>query len=323
MVLRALAQSTTFALVITTGIGGAVAQDFPSRPVRMVVPFPAGGSGDISARTVGQKLSEAWGQPVVVENRPGGNTIVGAELVARAAPDGHTLLVAVDSTLTMNGALYAKLPYRPTEFAPVTLLVEQPLLLSAGPAQPDVSDLAGFLQRARANPGKLNVGVGAIITRVIGERLKTVAGIAFETVQFQGGPNTFKAILGGQVDFALSDIGLYAGAVREGKLRGLAVTGPRRSPALPNVPTLAEAGVQGIAITSWFGLVAPGGTPPAVLGKLNTDVRTALGLPDVQARLMNVGLEASPVTREAFAARIASETALWEKVIADAKIRLD
>lgn len=301
----------------------ASAQDFPSKPVRLVVPFPPGGSGDIAARTAGQKLSEIWGQPVIVENRFGGNTIVAAELVWRSPPDGHTLLIPVDSTLTMNQTLYSKLPYVPSQFLPVTMLVQQPLLLSAGPKNPNIRNLDGFLKEVRANPGKINLAIGAIVTQVTAELIKTAGGIDFTIVPYQGSPPTMNAILGGQVDFSLSDIGFFSGALRDGKLRGLAVTGPRRSPALPDVPTLAEAGLKDVSVTSWFGVVAPPGTPAAVIAKLSTDFRRVLQMPDVKERLIGLGLETSPMTPDEFADRIKSESAMWERVIRAANIKLD
>ncbi len=311
-------------VVLVGAIALAVsAQEFPSRPVRLVVPFPPGGSGDISARTAGQKLSEIWGQPVIIENRFGGNTIVAAEQVWRAPADGYTLLIPVDSTLTMNQTLYSKLPYVPSQYLPVTLLVQQPLLLTAGPKMPHVSNFEGFLKEVRANPGKIDLAIGAIVTQVTAELMKSAGRLDYTIVPYQGSPPTMNAILGQQVHFALSDIGFFAGALRDGKLRGLAVTGPRRSPALPDVPTLGEAGLTGVSVTSWFGVAAPPGTPRAVIAKLSADFGRVLRMPDVKDRLIGLGLETSPTTPEEFADRIKSESAMWERVIRAANIKLD
>ena len=321
--LRAVALAL-FALASSVAPSVASAQDFPNRPVRFVVPFPAGGSGDIAARLVGQKVSEMWSQPVIVENRVGGNTIIAAEFVAKSAPDGLTLLVPVDATLTMNQSLYAKLPYRPlADFAPVTLLVEQPLIFSAGPKGKGINSFKDFLDQARANPGKMNVAIGAIVTQVIAELVKTTANVDFLIVPYKGSQPTLAAVLGGDTEVSLSDVGPFAANIREGKLRGLAATSAKRAPALPDMPTLAEAGLPGIAVSSWFGLAAPAATPPAVVAKINADVRRALSMPDVKEKLLAVGLDASPTTPQEFAARIKAESERWETVIKRAGIKLD
>lgn len=315
------------AIVLTALLAAALpaaAQEFPNRPVRLIVPFPAGGSGDMVARLVGQRLSESWKQPVVVENRVGGNTIIAAEHVAKSAPDGHTLLVAVDSTLTMNQTLYAKLPYRPTQdLVPVTLLVQQPLIFSVGPKHPNMRTLKELMDLARANPGKVNIGIGAIVTQVTAELIKSAAKVDFVIVPYKGSQPTLAAALSGEVDATLSDVGPFAGNIREGKLRGLGGTSARRTPALPDMPTVQEAGIAGIDVTSWFGLVAPAGTPAPVIAKVNADTRAALTNAEVRERLMAVGLEASPTTPEEFAARIRSEAERWEGVIRRAGIKLD
>jgi len=317
-------RSVIAALGLACGLAlGAGERDFPLRPVHLVVPFAAGGTGGQVACAAGAKLAEYWGQPVIVENRSGGNTIVAAEQVWRAAPDGYTLLVALDATLTMNPSLYPALPYRAAGFAPVTLLVEQPLLLTAGPKRPEVTRFEEFVREARSHPGARDLGIGAIVTRIAAEQIRSAAGIDLTLVPFQGGSQTLKAMLGGQIDFALSDIGLYTAALREGRLRGLAVTGPRRSPAEPAIPTLAEAGLPGVSMTSWFGVVAPPGTSPERVAQLNADFRRALEDPEVKERLLRLGLEASPTTPSAFAGRIRDETERWDRVIRSAGIRIE
>lgn len=301
---------------------GGQAQDFPTKPVRLVVPFPAGGSGDITARVVGQKLSERWGQPVLVENRPGGNTIVATEFVGRAAPDGHTLLVGLDASFTMLASAYSKLPYKPAEFAAITTLIEQPLLISAGPKQPDVRTFADFLKMARAAPGQLNVGYAALVTQVMAEVVKSAGSIQFTLIPYQGSAPALNALLGSQVDVSMSDIGAFAGAVKEGRVRALAVTGPKRSPAMPEVPTVMESGLN-VNVVSWFGLMAPPGTPATIAEKLSADTQAVLQLADVRERLIAVGLEASPMKPAEFAARIRAEADRWDKVIRAANIKLD
>jgi tripartite-type tricarboxylate transporter receptor subunit TctC len=307
---------------IVCALGAAHAQEFPAKPVRLVVPFPAGGSGDITGRVVAQKLSERWGQPVLVENRPGGNTIVATEFVGRSAPDGYTLLVGLDASFTMLASAYSKLPYKPSEFVPVTTLIEQPLLISAGPKRPEVRTFADFLNEARAAPGQLNVGYAALVTQVMAEVVKSTGNIQFTLIPYQGSAPALNALLGSQVDLSMSDIGAFAGAVREGRVRGLAVTGPKRSPALPDVPTVLESGLN-VNVVSWFGLMAPPGTPAPIAEKLSTDTRAVLQLPDVRERLIAVGLEAAPMAQADFAARIRAEAERWDKVIRGANIRLD
>lgn len=303
-------------------LGAAHAQEFPNKPVRLVVPFPAGGSGDITARVVGQKLGDRWGQPVLVENRPGGNTIVATEFVGRSTPDGHTLLVGLDASFTMLPSAYSKLPYKPTEFVPITTLIEQPLLISAGPKQSQVRTFGEFLKLARAAPGQLNVGFAALVTQVMAEVVKSTGNIQFTLIPYQGSAPALNALMGSQVDFSMSDIGAFAGAIRDGKVRGLAVSGPKRSPAMPDVPTVMESGLD-VNVVSWFGLMAPPGTPPAIAEKLSTDARAVLQLADVRERLIAVGLEASPMAPAAFAERIRAEAQRFDKVIRAANIKLD
>lgn len=314
------------AVAVLLGIVGVLSaahgQDFPTKPVRLIVPFPAGGSGDITARVVGQKLSERWSQPVLVENRPGGNTIVATEFVGRAAPDGYTLLIGLDASFTMLASTYSKLPYKPAEFVPITTLIEQPLLIAVGPKRPDVRNFGEFLQTARAAPGQLNVGFAALVTQVMAEVVKSTGKIQFTLIPYQGSAPTLNALLGGQVDFSMSDIGTFAGAIRDGKARGLAVSGPKRSPAMPDVPTVMESGLD-VNVVSWFGLMAPPGTPPAIAQKLSTDTRAVLQLSDVRERLIAVGLEASPMAPAAFAERIRTESERWDKVIRAANIKLE
>lgn len=314
--------AATLVVAVCTLAAGAHAQDFPSKPVRLIVPFPAGGSGDITARVVGQKLGERWNQPVLVENRPGGNTIVATEFVGRSAPDGYTLLVGLDASFTMLQTAYSKLPYKPGDFIPITTLIEQPLLISAGPKKPDVKVFADFLREARAAPGQLNVGYAALVTQVMAEEVKSTGNIQFTLIPYQGSAPALNAILGSQIDISMSDIGAFAGAIREGRLRGLAVSGPKRSPSMPDVPTVMESGLN-VNVVSWFGLMAPAATPANIIDKLSTDVRAVLQLADVRDRLMQVGLEAAPTTPQAFAQRIRSESERWGKVIRQAKIKLD
>jgi tripartite-type tricarboxylate transporter receptor subunit TctC len=304
----------------------ASCQTFPSKPVRIVVPFPPGGSGDTLVRVVGQKMAESsgWGQTVLVENRPGANTIIGADLVAKSPPDGYTLFVPVDSTLTMNPFVYRKLPYNAeTDFAAIALLAEQSLLLTVNPTKVKARTLAEFVSEVKQSPGRYNIGIGAIVAHVAAELLKSTTGMNLVVIPHKGGPDSLNSLLSGSIESAISDITPYVPHLREGRLRALAVTRARRSAALPDVPTVAEQGYPGFDVRSWFGLVAPRATSREVVMKINAEVNAALNHPDVRKRLLDVGLEPLPGTPEQFAAVIKGDTAKWSKVIQDAGIRIE
>lgn len=322
--LRALciAQLIAFASI---PLGAAHAQTYPSRPVRVIVPFPAGGPTDVQTRILGQKLSERWGQQVVVDNRPGGNTIIGAELVAKAAPDGYTLLMAIDSTLVMNQYLYKTLPYDPlADFVPVTRVVRGTTIMAVdaktGPAT--VKDL---IARARANPGKLTFGAGTITTQLAGEMFKQQLGLNIVFVPYKGSAPTVEALLTHDVSFIVDGLAPSVPHLKSGTFRALAITGGHRVPALPEVPTLAEAAdLPGFDIATWQGLMAPKGTPPATIAKLHDDFVRVLALPDVDQKLAAVGLAADPsATPAEFATFIRREAQRWSKVIPAAGIHLD
>ena len=296
---------------------------YPTKPIRLIVPFAPGGATDTLARTLGQKLSERLGQPVYVENRPGGNTFIGAELVAKSPPDGYTLLVPIDATLTMNAALYSKLPYDPVKsFAPVSILTRQSLLLSVHPklAMKSVKQLVEY---AKANPGKLNYGTGAITGQVAAELFKFTAGIDIVAVRYKGAAPAIQALLAGDIDMVLADIASAIPHVREGRLHGVATTGPQRAQALPDLPTVAEQGYPDYEVRYWFGLVAPSETPRSIINKLNAEVRTSLNVPEVKNRLATFGLEANPTTPEEFAAVIKSDIERWAKVLSTLAIHLE
>ncbi|MSQ73916.1 MAG: tripartite tricarboxylate transporter substrate binding protein [Betaproteobacteria bacterium] len=301
----------------------APAQEFPSRPIRILVPFPPGGSGDTLTRLVGVKLTESWKQQVIVENRPGGNTIIASELVSKSSPDGHTLLLAVDSTMTMNPSLYAKLPYTLADFAPIALLAEQSLLLSVNPSKIAARNFQEFVAYAKAHPGKINLGTGAIVSQVTVELIKAAAGIDIVIVPFKGGPESLQNLLGGSIEASLSDITPYVPHIREGRLRAIALSRARRSASLPEVPTIAESGYPEIDAHSWFGLFAPAATPPAVVSRLNAEVNRILQLPDVSTRLAGVGLEVARGSPEQFTAIIRSQSEKMSRVIKAAGIRLE
>ncbi len=303
---------------------GSAAQSYPNKPVRLIVPFPAGGPSDVLSRVIGQKLSESWGQQVLVDNRPGANTLIAAEAVAKAAPDGYTLLMAIDSTLVMNQSLYAKLPYDPMkDFAPITLTAWSPLILvvdaAAGP-----KSVKELLQQAKANPGKLNFGAGTITTQLAGELLKNRAGVDMVYVPYKGSPGTVQGLLSGDVKIILDGVTSSVPHIKSGKFRVLANLSSRPIAALPNLPTFAaEAGLPGFDVAVWLGLVAPAGTPADIIAKLQQEVARILGLPEVKERLAATGLDAASSTTAEFAAFIKSEAERWGPIIKQAGVRLE
>ncbi len=311
-----------FAALLLPLVQPLFAQQFPSKPVRFVVPFPPGGSTDVLARLLGQKLSERWGQSIVVENRPGANTLIGAELVAHAAPDGYTWFMPIDSTFTMNPALYPKLPYDLKDFAPVTILTQQSLLIAANPRLP-AKTLKDVVQYAKANPGKVNYATGAITSQITGEVLKQMAGIDIVNVRYAGSAPTHQAVLAGNVELAIGDIGPYIPDLKAGKLNAIATTGGRRAQALPDVPTIAEQGYPEFEQRFWYGLMVTAGTPPAVVEKIRRDVTEVLKLPEVSQRAATFALEVSPNTPEEFLALIRSQRDRWTKVIKSAGIKIE
>ncbi len=314
-------------LVLITSCSPALAQtdaaSFPSRPIRIVVPQSPGGSTDLTARLVGQRLTEAFKQTAVVDNRPGAGSTSGTEIVARAAPDGHTLLV-VASSFTINPALYKKLAYDPIrDFAPVTQLSRFPNLIAAHPSLAAKS-LGDLIALAKAKPGTLNyasAGTGTG-THMSMELLRQMTGIDIVQVPFKGGGPAAIAAIGGQTQLI---VGTSVGTlpfIRSGKLRGIAVTSPKRSPAAPDIPAIAET-VPGYDHEPWNGLFAPAKTPPAIIAKINAEVVRMLASPEVKKIFANEAGEAVGNSPEAFSAIVQSESAKWAKVVKTAGIKIE
>jgi len=297
-------------------ISVAHAQGYPARAIHIIVPSPAGGPSDVGARVVGERIAASWGQPVVIENRPGGNNVIGTQAVAKAAPDGYTLLMALDSTLTMHPALYKDLPYDPArDFAPVALAFISPIVLIADASAPN--SVRELLELARANPGKIAFGAGTLTTRLAGEMLKSQTRTDMLIIPYKGSAGTTQGLLSKDVTFTLDGATTSMPHIRSGKLKVLANLSQRPIPALPNVPSFAaETGLQDFDIMVWLGFVAPAGTPADIVGKLNREIVRVLALPEVKQRLAAVGLDAAdPGSPESFAAYIKSETARWTRVI--------
>ena len=312
-------------VAVMVAIGSAAsAQGFPSGPIRIIVPFQAGGLTDILARTVGQHMSEGLGTPVLVENRPGASGNIGADAVAKSAPDGQTLLMGSIGTNAVNQLLYSKMPYDTMkDFTPISLVGYGTLLLVVNPAVP-AKDLKELLALARAKPGSLSYASGGsgASQHLAGELLKSMTGTDILHIPYKGITQGVTDVLAGQVSMTF-DLATVMPHVKAGKLRPIAVANRTRATALPDVPTIAEAGVPGYEASAWYGLFAPAGTPPATIARLNAEVVKALGRPEVKERLVGLGAEPGGTTPEEFSAFIRSEVDKWAKVVREAKIRLE
>jgi len=303
----------------------AAAQSYPSKPIRLIVPFAAGGGNDNIARLVGKRLTDSVGQPLVIDNRPGAGGVLGAELAAKAAPDGYTLFLGGVGSHALNPNLIEKLPYDPIkDFAPVILLARAPLILVVHPSVP-ARTFAEFVAYARNNPGKLNFasngnGSSAQLAAVM---FDSMAGAEMVHVPYKGLAPALTDLLSGQVQLMFSSVVAILPHIKAGKLRALAVTGAWRLPSLPDVPTVAESGFPGYEASSWYGILAPAGTPREIVAKLNAELSKALAQPEVRNTLLADGAEPVGGTPESFAAYIRSEKERMGKLIRDAKIRLE
>jgi tripartite-type tricarboxylate transporter receptor subunit TctC len=303
--------------------GAAAAQDFPSKTLRIVVPNPPGGTVDIVARAVAQGLGASLGQHVIVDIKPGGNSIIGSEAVARAAPDGHTIMLAA-SHLTSN-PLVRKLPYDGMKaFAPVALLASTPNVIAVHPAVPARS-LQELVALAKTRPNDLNCASGqqAGSMHVATERFKSLAGIEMNYVPYQGGIQAVLAVVGGHAEVLLAPLSDAAPHIASGKLRALAVTSLQRSDLLKDVPTLAESGYPGFEVVQWFGAVVPAGTPKPVIERLSIEMRRAIERPEVRSMLAGLGISITPLAAEQFEGFLRNETRLFAAVIRDANIQAE
>lgn len=316
--------SRTSALLLSTlmtlGTLSAHAQSaapYPSRPVTVVVPFPPGGGTDVGARLVAQKLSLKWGQPVIVENRGGAAGRVGAELVAKAKPDGYTLLVGNVGTQSVNPALYKKMPYDPDKaFAPIGMIAELPLVMLVTPSLPwkNVQDVVAA---AKKDPGKITFassGAGGA-PHLAGEIFQQASGTKMLHVAYKGGGPAALDLMAGHVNIYFGTVLESVGHVKSGKLKGLGVTSATRSPALQELPTIAESGFAGFDTGSWIGMLAPAGTPTSIINKISADLREVLALPDTQNTLITQGATPWPMTPEQFAQRIKSDQVRYGRII--------
>lgn len=314
------------ALAVAAGLSWtapAVAQGdaFPAKPLRFVVPYPPGGPLDSMARLLAEKVRESLGQPIIVENRSGAGGNIGADLVAKAAPDGYTLVMGAVATHAINPWLFANLPYDPVkDFAPVTIVASVPNVLVMNlefAEKNNIQNLGDLLAYAKKNPGRLNYGSGGngSAGHLSGELFKARAGIAAEHIPYQGAAPAQLALLSGQSDFMFDNLAAAAPLIKDGKVKALAVTTAKRSSLLADVPTVEEAGVKGFDLGTWFGVFTTGGTPADVVAKLNKAYADAMRLPDVRQRLLTMGSEAEPMTADAFAAFVKQEMAKYQEIV--------
>ncbi len=322
--MRILQRGALAALLILVALG-ASAQVYPTRPIRLVVPFPPGGTTDILARAAAQKLTESMGQSVIVDNRPGAAGNIGSDIVAKSAPDGYTLLMCTVSTHAINPNLYAKIPYdHINDFAPVVLVAAVPNVLEVNPSLP-VHTVADLIKLAKSKPGAINFassGNGTSI-HLSGELFKTMAGVDMTHVPYKGSAPALTDLIAGQVQVMFDNLPSSLQQIKAGKLRAIAVTSGKRAPALPDIPTIAESGLPGFEATSWFGVMAPAGTPASVVTRLNSEINKWLQSPEAREQLLAQGAEAAGGTSEQFAAHIRAETDKWAKVVKASGAKVD
>lgn len=313
------------ALLFASATSGAVADTaYPTRPIRMLVPFPAGGSTDPVARLLAQKLNEAWGQPVVVDNRPGANTIIGTDALAKAAPDGYTILLTA-STHVINSLLMPKLPYdSEKDFIPVATLYKSEFLLVVHPSVP-ADTLRELVTLAKARPGAINYAISGSgnANQLAGELFNIVAGVKLTSVPYKGGGPAINDLLGGQVQAMFSVPVSVIGQVKAGKLKALAYTGESALATLPQVPTFAQAGLPGFDMKSWCGILVPAGTPKPIVDKLSAEIAKILAMPDVRAKLEDQGQIPFIQDSDQFSALMRADRDKFEKIIRTANITIE
>jgi tripartite-type tricarboxylate transporter receptor subunit TctC len=312
------------AVVLALLCGAASAQAYPVKPIRILVAYTPAGTTDILARALGQKMSESWGQPVIVDNRPGANGNIGTELAARATPDGYTIIMATAATHSINNTLYPRLAWDAVrDFAPIGLVARVPNLLVVNNALP-VKSVKELVAHARANPDKLTHGSPGLgsTAHLSMELFKSLTGTRMGHIPYKGSAPVLADVTAGQISLTMDNIPVYLPHARAGKIRALAVSSGKRAAAAPELPTLAEAGVPGLEAVSWFGLAAPARTPAAIVEKLSAEAARILALPDVNRRIVELGAEPVGGTPAAFAAFIRSETVKWRDVIRAAKVEL-
>ena len=320
-----LAALAVFVGVTTSASALAQAASYPNRPIRIVVPFPVGGIADTFSRTIGIKQTEVWSQPVVVENKTGAGGNIGAELVAKSAPDGYTLVMGNIGSHAVNVSLFKNIPFDPIkDFVPIAHVLDAEGLLVVNPSV-NANSVREILEMARAQPGKLSYASGGLGTtsHLAGELFKATAKVDIVHVPYKGNSPAITDLLGGQTQMSFATMPTVLPHVKAGKLRAIASIGLARTVALPDVPTVAESGLPGFEVSNWIGLFAPVGTPPEIVAKLNAEVQKIMRSPDVQKRLEAEGARFIPTTPEQFAAFQKDELVKWAKIIKDANIKAE
>jgi tripartite-type tricarboxylate transporter receptor subunit TctC len=323
--MRKFVRLLMLAALCALAAGTASAQSWPTRPIKYIVPFAPGGTTDILARTISEKLSIALGQPVVVENKPGAGGGVGADFTAKAAPDGYTIMGGTISTHAINASLYTNLPYDPVkDFVAITLIARVPNLLVVNPDIP-VKTVAELIALLKANPNKYTFASSGNGTsqHLSGELFKSMAGVQMQHIPYKGSPPALQDVVGGQVTMTFDNITTALPLAKAGKLRALAVTTAKRSAVAPDVPTLAESGLVGFEVGSWQGVFAPAGTPPDIVKRLNAEIVKIINMPDVREKLLALGAEPVGDTPEQFAAYVKTEGVKWSEVVKKSGAKVD
>lgn len=303
----------------------APAQGYPDRPVRVIVPYTPAGTTDILARLIAQKMNENWGQPVIVDNRPGANGNIGTEIAARATPDGYTIIMGAAATHSINNTLYPKLTWDAVkDFAPISLVAVVPNILVVNNSLP-VKNVKELIAYAKANPGKLTHGSpgNGSTAHLSMELFKSLTGTQMVHVPYKGSAGVLADVMAGQISLTMDNIPVYLPHVKAGKIRALGVSSAKRAPAAPEIPTVSEAGVPGLEAVSWFGLLAPAKTPGLIVEKLSAETARILKLPDVNKRIAELGAEPVGGTPQDYAAFIRSEIVKWRKVIQTAGVKVE
>ena len=319
----AVAFVCAFAALSTAFSCRAQVPAYPAKPVRIVVGYSAGGGNDLIVRVIAPRMSEGLGQPIVVDNRPGAQSIIAAELVAKSAPDGYTLLMGPSGPMTINPATYSKLPYSAQrDFAPIAMICSFPLVVVVNPQLP-IHSIRELIAYAKSNPGRSNYASSAGIFQIATELFKQKTGAPFEMIPYKGSGESVQAVAGGQVTVTFVDPAPVTGALKSGTVRGLAVTSAKRHPSWPDLPTLAELGMPEMEVPVWTALFAPAGTPPAIVAKLQREVARVVHLPDVKERFTALGVDAVGGSTEELARQVALDIEKWTAVAKTAGIKND
>ncbi len=320
-IIRGILAGCAAALAMTAG--AQTAQNYPTQPVKIVVPFPPGGGTDTVSRILLDPLGRKLGHQFVMDYKPGGNTVIGTNAAAHATPDGYTLLATLDMSTTILPAVYGKLPFNPQkQLTPVAVLATVPALLVVNPKVP-ARNLKELIAYDKANPGKLNYGSAVLHGQLFGEALKLATGLQYTYVPYKGSAEAVQALAGGHIDMLFIDIATGLNFIKDGRIRALTITVPKRHPSLPDVQTVGEAGYPGLEMSVWYGLFAPTGTPPAIIEKLHAGLEEVARDPAIQKRLADLGHETSTLTPPQINELIRKDSANWVKAAAAGNIKLD